>query len=514
VLAAVQPWLLISGAQFFAPDGFGLGVALMGMLVAFWEPERLPTDRRLRIAGVLLGLAFVVKDPMLLMALVPIGVFAAQHDGGLRSAARAGALLAQGWLVVAGPWLLYSLVAGGELPPGLGSFSGIAAWMMLTAIVGVPFLIPRLAGRGGPTLSPWMVALGTFVVALVVYVVATTADVGRFAQLWTAVRADLQTQLYRNSGWGLLLAALVLAVVWAVVRRRHMAVQAASLLGLIGLAALTFASLSGSGLRNAVALPYAVLLLVGLAVDGLVSWRRWTIWPSLVLLAVAFLGSVQASSATDDRLPVESLTAEAPTTIAAAQWLEAEAGGTRVVGTSLFLQSMWRLGSGTDPWYLLPNHVMDAFRWKNGDRTFDRREAWAGTEPVSPTTETGVAYTLNRSKTGSYLPETIADSLAGADYLVVTGNARFPGSAFDAGGLLPLLEATDGLTPVWRSPADSDQWVVIYRVEDRLGFSTPPPLIHLATDADRPNLAADQVVLDSADYQGMVREILARPTQP
>jgi hypothetical protein len=362
-VAAVQPWALISGAQFFAPDGLGFGLTLVVLLVAFWSPGELPDDRRLRIAGVVLGLAFVVKDPLVLVALVPIGVVAIHRDGGIRSAVSAAAILGQGWLVVAGPWLVYSLVAGGELPPGLGGLSGFVAWMVLAAIVTLPLLVPRLVGRGGPTSPVWAVAVGTFVLALLAYVVFTAVDVGRVTQLWGAIRADLQTQLYRDSGWGLLLPAVALAVAWAVVRRRQVPVQVATLLALIGLAGLVFVSLSRSGMRNAVLFPYAILLLVGLAVDGLASWRRWTIWPSLVLLAVAFLGSVQASSATDDRLPVESLTAEAPTTIAAAQWLEAEAGGTRVVGTSLFLQSMWRLGSGTDPWYLLPNHVMDAFGW-------------------------------------------------------------------------------------------------------------------------------------------------------
>jgi len=126
----------------------------------------------------------------------------------------------------------------------------------------------------------------------------------------------------------------------------------------------------------------------------------------------------------------------------------------------------------------------------------------------------GIAYTLNRTRTGAYLPETVGESMDGVDYLVVTGNALFPGSAFDGGGLLPSLEATEGLTPVWRSPADLDQWVVIYRVDGPLLPPPSPSIVQLAADAVGPNLDGNQVVLTSAEYQVMVREILARPIQP
>jgi hypothetical protein len=375
-------------------------------------------------------------------------------------------------------------------------------------------MAPRIVGRGGPTLPVWAGALGVFLAALLVYVVVTAVDVGQVTEVWDALRADLQTQLYRDSVWGLLLPALALAVTWAVTRRRQVPVQVAMFLAVVGLAGLVFASLSGSGLRNAVILPYAVLLLVGLAVEGLASWHRWTIAPSVVLLAAVFLGSVQASSATNDRLPIASLTAESPATVAAAGWLQEEAAGSAVAGTSLFLQSLWRLGGGADPWYLLPNHVMDAALWEGGERAFTRRSAWAGIESAPATTETGVSYTVNRSRIGSYLPDTIVDSLSGADYLVVTGNAGFPASAFDGGGLLPLLEAAAGLTPVWRSPVESDQWVVIYRVDGPLTSPGAPTIIHLATPGPVADLAADQVVVGSADYQVMVREILSRPVQP
>jgi hypothetical protein len=510
-IAAVQPWLLISGSQFFVPDGLAAGLALAAILAYTWDPAQLPPPGRVVAAGALFGAAFLVKDPLVLAALAPLGVAAAK--GGLRTMVSTAGLMSRGFLVITLPWFLYALTAGGSLPQALGNTDGVAAWSLLVGAVAFAWITPLL-GAGGRAMPIWGVTLAVALVSLGALVVATGAPMSELIGLWGSLTADLQTQLYRESAWVVLLVATVATLAWAVYRRDRLPEQMALLVSVVGFAGLLVAVLGGAGLRNAILLPLGLLLLLGLGAAGVTALRPAFAVASVGLLFGVFWVSVQASSATDGRLDYEALTAETWSTWAAADWLAKEAAGEPVIGTSLYTQSLWRLTGGDTPWYLLPNHRMDREDWEGGRRAFTERADWAGTVPAPATGGNAAAYTLNRTTTGAYFAAIIENEIrsSGAAFVVVTGNTLFSQSAFDGGGILPLLEAAEGLSPVYRSHPSTPQWVVIYRVNGPVRLPDRPPLIHATSgELHPPTLAPDQVVLTSPEHEVMVKEILARP---
>jgi hypothetical protein len=511
VVAAIQPWLLISGGQFFVPDGLAAGLALAAVLVYAWDRDELPTTGRVVASGALFGAAFLVKDPLLLAALAPVGVAATRS--GMRIAIGTAGLMSRGFLVVTLPWFLYALIAGDSLPQGLGGLTGAAAWALLAGVGAFAWFVPRLAGTGGGAVPFWGVVVAVFVLSVAGFVVVAGVSLSGLADLWDSLTADLQSQLYRDSAWGLLLVAITVAVAWGIYRRDQIPEQISLLVTLIGVVGLLFTALSGGGLRNAILLPLGLVLLLGLATAGVTALRPVLGAVAGALLIGVFLVSVQASSAIDERLEWRALTAESPSTRAAATWLAEKASGEPVIGTPLFTQSLWRLSGADTPWHLLPTHVMGRADWEVGRRSFDELVDWAGTTGTTGTVESAAAYTLNRTTTGAYFADTIEQEIrsSGAAFVVVTGNTRFSQSAFDAGGILPLLEAAEGLTPVYRTDPAAPQWVVIYQVDGPVVVPDLPVVIHLtSSELDAPMVESDQVVLDGPAYGVMVDQVLGR----
>jgi len=506
VLVAVQPAMLISGAMFFAPDGLMVAVVLGALLVLWWRPETVPGAWRLVAVGLLLGLAFLVKELAILGLLLPAAWLLGRGEG-VRWAGRAMATVALGWLIPVAAWAVFTWLVGGDLShlSGLGAPLLLLSGALLAAVAAA-------VGRWGPrdvALPRWVLVIGVFGVGLAALLVVRGGTINGAGGLWSALGADLQRQLYRDSWWWPAIPGLIVLVIWAGARLSTRAgAYAGALVAALGLASLVYAILVGAGLRNGLLLVYGLALLTGGVVADVIRWRpaRLPITGVAVLLVAALASSVSAAAATNGRLPVDLLTAEGPASRQAAAWLQAHASQARVAGTSLYFQSIWRLAGGAFeparvPWYVTPL----------GAPPHDANDllGWAGTTkaPRKPDAVSPIGVIVTRTTQGVVFDD-IAAVLDQVDYVAVTGNRAFPSSAFDGGILLPWLDASPAAEPVFVAVPEHAQWVVVFRLSHPFRWGDGHPLIHLATDAPAPSLGDDAVVVDRAGYANIVDTLL------
>ena len=503
LLLMIQPLLLVAGGLYLVPDSL-VTLLLLGTLLLLARREG-PRVIELIGGGFVLGLAFLVKESALLLAGVPavwlLGTL------GWRDSARVMAPLAIGWGLPVLPWAVYA-AANGTWTPLVGVLAIVALALATITAGRVADHLPdirRPAGRA-------VLVVGVFALTLMTLRLAGNTPIIGWDELWGALQADLATQLYVGSPWSWSLPALLLAVGWAADRVSDDTAFIGGLLTSSGLAFLLYVVTVGGGLRNAVVLAIGLVLLFAGAVGEL--WERGRREPVMRLLAVALLlpaawSSFLAADETAQRLPARQLSAEGTVTTSAAAWIREHAAGETIAVTPLYAQSLWRLSeSAFDP-LLIPVYIAAPLP----NSPFERRLHWAGTVPGSPDgDDRPLTVTVTRTQRAALFADALTAALNRAEirHLVVSGNAEFPTSAYDAGGLLPALETSPTARAEARfGPSELDpQWIVVYEIDHPFRFDDPPPVVHLATDAAPPSIRSDQVLVDPPAYGALVRGIL------
>lgn len=523
IVVAVQPLVLISGALFFVPDGAAVLFVLAAVLAYVWHPSSTVKASRLALVGVLFGLAFLAKQTGALGGLIVVTLLVSTHSGGVQRPARAIPVLGLGFLAPVGAWSVYTLVEAGRLPSGVPGPGGVVGGLMvLGGIIALLAVWPIAASRmpvaaAQVQLPGWVAVMASFVAALAGLVLLGSAAIVPITELWTALRADLLTQIYRDTPWGILLIPLAIGIAWGAMHLTNFGTLAASSMTVVGMAGIVYAALTGAGFRNGLLVVYGLSALLALAAEGLWSApRQRALWRSVAVIGVALAIGVSliASEVTNDRLPERALTAENPAVADAVGWLDNLAADTVIAGTPLYLSTLWRLALPHPPLDLVPLHTIGRAEWDAGERTFPHRVDWAGTvpDPIPLTDPIGVSSA--RVQLSSFMGPVWATYLdqTQPEYLIVTGNAVFPKSAFDGGLVLPYLEASPSAHAVYRSGEKLlPQWVMIYGLSYPFVAPATPVIVHRAADLPLESIAPDEIALTSPQYREMVTEILRRP---
>lgn len=522
VLVAVQPLVLRSGALFFVPDGAMAMFVLAAVLVFVWDQCSTMHAARLTTVGVLIGMAFLTKQTGGLGMLIIVGVLLVAPDGSLKKALRALPPLGFGFVGPVALWIIYTIIETGQASDGLPGFAKIGGGLGLVVIVallaGLGVATKRLPEDANDFSIPRSVAVvGAFAVALVGLMALGAAAAVSVMHLWGSLIDALMTRLYGNTPWGLLLVPLAVAVGWGAMRLARREALVAGLITAVGIAGIVYAAFTGAGFRNGVLVIYGLSALLAFAVGdlwGTVQGRPW--WRSVAVVSVGFavVASVIAADVTSHRLSGKELTAESPAVLDASEWLSTLNEGTIAAGTPLYLSTLWRL-AGTQPTLgLVPLHVIGRAEWEAGVRDLPNRVDWAGTvfDPAPLADPIGISS--SRIQLSSFIGPMWEDYLEETRpaYLIVTGNARYSGSAFDGGLVLPSLEATPAARAVYRTDeALLPQWVVIYQLSYPFVVPSVPAVVHLVGGPSLDPLTTDAVALTSVEYHDMVIDILRRP---
>jgi hypothetical protein len=455
--ALVQPWSLIAGGSNFVPDG-----AMAAALVA---------------AVVCASCATATASPR-----------------------------ARGWWLAAA--LLAVVIAAGSKQTGaLGIvLVGYVLWVGLAtprrwlAVTAVPVLVAAMLGlvvlvNGAPVLD-WGEIPRTFVDELV-------ADPFADSALSAAV-----------IGIGVVLIA------WGLFHATEPLPAAGLALCAQGLALGLYSAGSGLGQRNAACLPYGACLLLGAALGAWLA-RPETIARAaaaalavgavIVLVAVSGTRAVTAAQA-------DSLSWDAGTTRAVAAWLQANARD-EPVGCSLLFCSFywWSTDEGPTDLQLLPQYAA-----RIGPTSFDgldwnQRTGWRGPTDGSPRCrDDPLVVTKSDERFGVIFECGLLEYVRCATprYLVVGGWDL--GDTYDAGRLIPYLEANPAFRRVYTSALDD--WPRVSAVYEVVAPPRPlrdPPayMTEAAYRAlrERPPRAT---VLDGDAYRAVIQSLWAQPADP
>jgi len=417
-------------------------------------------------AGIVLGLAVLVKETMLVFAGLPIAVpmvLGRPTALILRDAATAAAaaLLTMSW------WLVWHLQLVGATPYVRVPPLALAAVLVLSAIwLSATWLRrDRLDGHrvsAGPSpipvdtvprWVPWLIALGW---SLLVVLGAALRSKPMLSTLLGASPAELLGTIWQDDGIALLLLAIGLSAAILSVRDRTLAVPALGLAAAVPLAWLTLA------LQNGVRNFLPAVFLAAAAAAGLVAWslthlqrgpRRRRAWEGQALastgLAVAMVGILLAG-------PVRGLDQRGPGVDEDLARFAADTQRIAPAGASILVS--YRVADGFE--------VFTGRRYELQRIPFRRvRLAPRSPNGLSVGLEGGGVLALGlerrRQQIIALQPEAVGDAARAADYLVYGGNHHRNPRA-----LTELLGPSTGFTRVLQRPLGGAAIVELYEVDD------------------------------------------------
>lgn len=510
VLAVAHPVVIGSGAFMFAPDALAVFFILLAVVLVLCAHDSGRTAAWFALAGVAGGAAVLTKESHAFLLIALIGWMLTQ---GLtrRAIARDLFWFFTGFAIAVMPWFVYVLVESGSLPGGLRRFDGAAAWAivaMVPVVLAVLAILWRTGGSATVTVGPVVVALAATLVVTGMALAFGTPAVMSAWEVPDALLHVVSTQAYRGS---LVLAAILLVSVAAmgVWWGRHLA--AVSLVGILAVSSvgyLVYAAMAGVTIRNALALPTLLAVLAGASLGLVPRGRKSASFLVAATILVTVVGGGVATWRLADSFDANRLTAEASPTVGAARWLEENGSAENVVGTPMYFQSIWRLGTQQPTVELFPMYAMSRTQWDDGRRVFDWGYDWIGASGKEPRSEGSAAASHGNVIVGSQFSEDLSGSAGPAargNLLLLSGNARYPASATDGGSLLLLLANDDAFEPVFVEQNADAQWVVIFRVTGVEYANSQAPIQRFArTASDAAREGHDWMTL--IEYSEAVRD--------
>jgi hypothetical protein len=455
VAALVQPWSLIAGGANFVPDG-AMAAALVVAVVGASCAVASARSRGWWIAG----------------ALLAVVVAAGSKQTGALGILLVGYVL---WVGLATP----------------------RRWLAVTAL---PVLVAAMVGlvifvNGAPVLG-WGEIPRTFV-------------------------DELRADPFGGSGlWAVVIAIAVVLIVWGLFHATEPLPSAGLALCALGLALGLYSAGSGLGQRNAACLPYGVCLLLGAALGAWlarpetvarVAAASFAVGTAAVLVAVSGTRAVTAAQA-------DSISWDSGTTRSVAGWLQDNAGDAPVACSLLFCSFYWWFSDdGPTDLQLLPQYAARIGPSSFADLDLNQRTGWRGATDGSPRCrDTPLVVTKSDERFGVIFECSLLEYVrcAAPRYVVVSGWDL--GDTYDAGRLIPYLEANPAFRRVYTSSLDD--WPRVTAVYEVVAPARPlrDPPAYMSEAAyralrDRP---ARATVLDGDTYRALIQSLWSKPSGP
>ncbi len=391
--------------------------------------------------------------------------------------------------------------------------TGVLGFLLVGIVLWVGFARPR-------RWMVWVVLAGSIVAIVAMLVVTVGEPSSGVGSLPSEFAHRLGDEAFAGSSFVLVASVLVLALLaWALPRCTEPLPLAGLVLIAPGLALGLYASGSGLGLRNAAPLPYGACLLLGAFLGAWLTrggsrLRVAVAVAGSVVLIVAFVGGSGARA--DRSSDVAARSWDSPATRAATAYLQKHAGNDRIGCTLQFCSFYWLHADGNLNVALLPQYSARLGPTSLGKLDYTERAGFRGADQGSPPCSgRALVVTMSDERFGTIFECPLLDAIRRQQtrYLVVSGWGGT--DTFDAGRLIPYLEANRAFERVWSSaPGDWPRVIAVYKV-----VGDPRPLsaassyfsdsAYQALRGDRSRSGA--TLLDGACYSQAIRALLAQP---
>ncbi|MBT8206921.1 MAG: hypothetical protein KJO18_01510 [Acidimicrobiia bacterium] len=496
VTVAVMPWTFVSGATSLVPDALAAGLVLAGLVTLWSNSYRMHV-----VAGVLLGVAVLTKEIAVFGLLAALLVVLVRTG----SAALASGVIT-GFTAPLVLWWIVALSAAGHLPAPFEGVGGAAGWLVAGLLV-LGSIATLAIGRTSrrTVVVPSSAAAGALALLPILTFGALIVGVGRLPGddrgLLEALGDGLLQELYQGTSWWVVLLVAVLATLWAARSLQSpLAFTGLALLG-VGAGATLYAAVGRFGIRNGVLASYGIAILVGFAVS---STKRVQLVRFGVIVAAAalFAGNLQATGEVDDRSADPLVTEQNAVTAAASDFLSSRPPGKVLATASSAAAVSFQTASGME-FALLPMYVSPDPTWP---QELDHLVHWLAQAPASqPVGTEPIAISTSSNRITAVDELLVLEALSGADYVMLTGNARFNGSPFDGGVLLPFFDAAPSAARVWAEINEDAQWIVIYEISHPFVGGDVDPVYRSVDGA----LIDGNPSLDLVEYSELVKSLVA-----
>lgn len=497
----LQPLVFVSGGLFLVPDGLAAGLAV-GAALAGVEALRRDSLSLWLVSGMAAGAAYLTKESLVLVGLVPLGLALVS---GLSVTRRAiGPILTGGTLLVM-PWWIWVVSVTGALPPPFDNVGSVPEVPVLMGVFGVVAILFWTSARKSSSpvsvVSPRRVLavaslLGAVSIGMLTVFGAPLLVAN--AGVWADLRASLQAELYGESLlWTAVPAALLLLGV-GVTRAKYVHVAAALMLSAIGAAGLFHGAMSGFGVRNGVLLVGGLGWLIGEIVSAGGSKKKAALRAmGVAVLLIAGVGGLQAISYLNSRQVAAAHSWVSPPIAEAAEWLARERPDERIASTPVYASAMWLLADGELNTRLLP--IFEADRPLPGGALpgFDRVVWWLAHQHRQPSGEAIVAMTLSRKFVSVVFEEDLLEVLDDVQIVVVSGNLGQLAGPYEGGPLVPYLEAAPWARRIYASARDAlPHWILVYEIIDSIHPVDHSPIVYVPGGYEIPDLPGDRLTIE------------------
>lgn len=473
LLVAAQPFLVLGGAVDFFPDSVAVLCVVVTIALLAGARDRPDPFVLSGCAGIFAALAFMTKEShVLVLAAAVLWVFTLAEP--LRLRLEIVGVFGLSFSLAALPWMLFGMEHTGALPGVLAPYDGVQGWVLLAAMFLVPIGLV-LGGRFAADVR-WRLPVWVPSVAVVLIILGITTRF-RGGSYWLEVPGSIMDRVtiesFRGSTWLALVVLLGLGLfsLWTV--RRDPTGQLVASVAVGGVALLVFTGFAATSPRNAILLPVALAVGVGLFIAAQPS-------SALLLGAVAGLcgvvvfGGVVAVQRIEEVWDFERLTYESTATTDAASWIDANTDAASFAGSPAAFQSVWRLGIDHERVALTPILVNQLNNTDPAEPTFSQIYGWIGKPFVAARGDEALLYSYNRKEVSAMFLDDIDAMLATWDYLVLAGNTRYPALPTDGGILALVLEEHGAVEPVFVSHHEGAQWVAVVKPIGRIDTVAGP----------------------------------------
>lgn len=327
-----------------------------------------------------------------------------------------------------------------------------------------------------------------------------------------ALVSSLRGEIYGGTPWLLAVPFLIFVALWSGANLHRRDAVPTLLICVLGLSIMAYAALANLGTRNGLVGAYGLSALAAVAVAS--AWRHRS---NLVRFAVAGLAGLflfeslftTAKFAAQAQRPPDW---ESPAVTETAQWLDLHASGQNVATTFYFATRLATLATDVHL-SLVPMYTASLNSDSVANLRFDDRVWWMGSKVESPPPgDRLLTLKMSDEAFAGIFEQALLQYLTDehATFLVASGSLdAFPGNAaFDAGLLIPYLQASPYFTPVFATSRQQlPLWLVVYRVQYPISATSYPTTVESEVASQ---IGADGFsIMDKSQYQNLLAGILA-----